>query len=246
MQSGRRFVTSAADRAYEALLERILSGEFPPGVRLVEEQLARDLQTSRTPVREALRRLGATAALVPDEAVAAGPFDVALELVGAPSLPDVLANLRTGGRVAVIGVGGGARMELDLLTVMSRRVRIGGSTLRARPLVDKALVAQAVAAHVVPLVASVMNVLSIGAAVGAITAAFQYGWLKPVLGFAKPGPIEVYLPVMMFAVLFGLTVNESLAAGVPVRVNCCPLKLIGVPLVYAPVATVAPVPSVTV
>lgn len=49
----------AADRAYEALLERILSGDYPPGVRLVEEQLAHDLHTSRTPVREALRRLGA-------------------------------------------------------------------------------------------------------------------------------------------------------------------------------------------
>lgn len=52
-------MTSAADRAYEALLERILGGQYPPGVRLVEEQLARDLHTSRTPVREALRRLGA-------------------------------------------------------------------------------------------------------------------------------------------------------------------------------------------
>lgn len=52
-------MTSAADRAYEALLDGILSGEYPPGMRLVEEQLARELQTSRTPVREALRRLGA-------------------------------------------------------------------------------------------------------------------------------------------------------------------------------------------
>jgi len=60
---------------------------------------------------------------------------------------------------------------------------------------------------VVPLMASVMNILSIGAALGAITAAFQFGWLKPVLGFAEAGPIEVYLPVMMFAVLFGLSMD---------------------------------------
>jgi putative drug exporter of the RND superfamily len=60
---------------------------------------------------------------------------------------------------------------------------------------------------VVPLMASVMNILSIGAALGAITAAFQFGWLQPVLGFAKAGPIEVYLPVMMFAVLFGLSMD---------------------------------------
>jgi RND superfamily putative drug exporter len=60
---------------------------------------------------------------------------------------------------------------------------------------------------VVPLTASIMNVLSIGAALGAITAAFQWGWLRPILGFAEAGPIEVYLPVMMFAVLFGLSMD---------------------------------------
>jgi RND superfamily putative drug exporter len=53
----------------------------------------------------------------------------------------------------------------------------------------------------------VMNVLSIGAALGAVTAAFQFGWLKPVLGFAAAGPIEVYLPLLMFAVLFGLSMD---------------------------------------
>src|SRR5262249_12706682 len=44
---------------------------------------------------------------------------------------------------------------------------------------------------VVPLMASAMNILSIGAALGAIVAAFQWGWLQPILGFAKAGPIEV-------------------------------------------------------
>ncbi len=60
---------------------------------------------------------------------------------------------------------------------------------------------------IVPLMAATMNVLSIGAALGAITASFQFGWLRPVLGFSRAGPIEVYLPVMMFAVLFGLSMD---------------------------------------
>jgi RND superfamily putative drug exporter len=60
---------------------------------------------------------------------------------------------------------------------------------------------------VIPTMASVMNILSIGAALGAMVAAFQWGWLRPALGFAKAGPIEVYLPVMMFAVLFGLSMD---------------------------------------
>jgi RND superfamily putative drug exporter len=59
----------------------------------------------------------------------------------------------------------------------------------------------------VPLVASVMNLLSIGAALGVITAAFQYGWGKNLIGFTKAGPIEVFVPVMMFAILFGLSMD---------------------------------------
>ena len=59
----------------------------------------------------------------------------------------------------------------------------------------------------VPLVASVMNLLSIGAALGVMTAAFQWGWGKSMLGITKAGPIEVFLPVLMFAVLFGLSMD---------------------------------------
>jgi RND superfamily putative drug exporter len=60
---------------------------------------------------------------------------------------------------------------------------------------------------VVPLVASVMNLLSIGAALGIMTAAFQFGWGKSILGFTKAGPIEVFVPVLMFAILFGLSMD---------------------------------------
>jgi RND superfamily putative drug exporter len=59
----------------------------------------------------------------------------------------------------------------------------------------------------VPLVASIMNLLSIGAALGIMTAAFQFGWGKSVLGLTKAGPIEVFVPVLMFAVLFGLSMD---------------------------------------
>jgi RND superfamily putative drug exporter len=59
----------------------------------------------------------------------------------------------------------------------------------------------------VPLVASIMNLLSIGAALGIMTAAFQYGWGKSILGFTRAGPIEVFVPVLMFAILFGLSMD---------------------------------------
>ncbi|MCC7413771.1 MAG: GntR family transcriptional regulator [Gammaproteobacteria bacterium] len=52
-------MTKAADRAYDAIRSRILAGEYPPGSHLKEEQIADDTGVSRTPVREALRRLSA-------------------------------------------------------------------------------------------------------------------------------------------------------------------------------------------
>ncbi|HEY2180727.1 MAG TPA: zinc-binding dehydrogenase [Solirubrobacteraceae bacterium] len=80
-----------------------------------------------------------------------GPFDVILELVGAPNMPDNLNALATGGRIAVIGVSAGAKTEINLLALMSKRARIHGSTLRARPLEQKALVARLVEHEVLPL-----------------------------------------------------------------------------------------------
>jgi len=104
--------------------------------------------------RDAVRALGAVEALPPDEALGKGPFDVVIELVGGPSFSGALAAMETGGRIAVIGVGGGGSVELDLLTLMHRRARVSGSTLRARPITEKVVVAGAVERHVLPLLAS--------------------------------------------------------------------------------------------
>jgi NADPH:quinone reductase-like Zn-dependent oxidoreductase len=83
-----------------------------------------------------------------------GPFDVVLELVGAPNLPGDLQALATGGRIAVIGVGAGFKADVNLLALMGKRARIMASTLRARPLEEKALTARAVERHVLPLLAA--------------------------------------------------------------------------------------------
>ena len=81
---------------------------------------------------EAVAGLGAAEVIAPAEVAARGPYDVVLELVGAAALPASLEGLATTGRVVVIGVGSGARLEIDLLQLMSRRARLFASTLRAR------------------------------------------------------------------------------------------------------------------
>src|SRR5262245_36493937 len=104
-------------------------------------------------LRDAVAGFGATV-VAPDEFGEHGPFDVVLELVGAPNIPDDLRSLAIGGRIAVIGVGAGAAAELNLLDLMGKRARIHGSTLRARSLEDKAAAARAVERHVLPLLAN--------------------------------------------------------------------------------------------
>jgi len=104
-------------------------------------------------LREAVAGFGATA-VDPAGFADHGPFDVVLELVGAPNIADNVRSLRTGGRIAVIGVGAGTRAELNLLDLMARRGSIHASTLRARSLEEKAAAARAVERHVLPLLAS--------------------------------------------------------------------------------------------
>lgn len=105
-------------------------------------------------LHDRVRDLGADEVVEPDRVGGYGPFDVSLELVGAPGVAPALQALSTGGRIVVIGVGAGAKVELNLLALMGKRATVGGSTLRARPLAEKAEVARRVEAEVLPGLAS--------------------------------------------------------------------------------------------
>jgi NADPH:quinone reductase-like Zn-dependent oxidoreductase len=129
------------------------------GIAGVQLAAAAGAQVVATVRNEALRQdvaalgnaIGTTIVVAPEDFVEHGPFDVVLELVGAPNLPDDLRALAPGGRISVIGVGAGAKAELNLLELMGKRARIHGSTLRARSLEEKAVVARRMERHVLPL-----------------------------------------------------------------------------------------------
>ncbi len=137
-----------------ALVNGASGGVGTAGVQLAAAAGARVSATTRhAEHRRALEEMGARV-LGPDGAAESGPYDVILELVGAPNMTGNLGALGTGGRVSVIGVGAGARFEVDLLAVMGKRARILGSTLRSRSLEEKALAAREVERHVLPLLES--------------------------------------------------------------------------------------------
>jgi NADPH2:quinone reductase len=89
-----------------------------------------------------------------EEFASRGPFDVVLEVVGAPNFAADLDSLAVGGRISIIGVGGGGRAEINLLTLMGKHARVHGSLLRPRPLEQKADAAQRVVRHVLPALAA--------------------------------------------------------------------------------------------
>jgi RND superfamily putative drug exporter len=60
---------------------------------------------------------------------------------------------------------------------------------------------------VIPVKAALMNLLSVGAAFGVVTAVFQWGWAGDLLGITRTGPVESFLPMMLFGVLFGLSMD---------------------------------------
>jgi NADPH:quinone reductase-like Zn-dependent oxidoreductase len=139
--------------------ERLLVHGAAGGVGMAAVQLgtmagARVTATVRNEhSREQIAALGVNA-LAPDEFAEAGPFDVILELVGAPNFPanfDALAPL---GRIGVVGIGAGAQVDLDLRMLMFKRARLFGTVMRARALEEKAVMTRAVEKAVLPGFAS--------------------------------------------------------------------------------------------
>jgi NADPH2:quinone reductase len=140
--------------------ERLLVHGAAGGVGTAAVQLgvaagAHVTATVRRPeAREAVTALGAHEVLEPEGFEQRGPFDVILELVGAPNLGPNLEAVNTQGRIVVIGIGAGAKGELNLRDLMTKRATLRASTLRARPLEEKAATARAMERHVLPLFAA--------------------------------------------------------------------------------------------
>jgi NADPH:quinone reductase-like Zn-dependent oxidoreductase len=139
--------------------ERVLVHGAAGGVGMAAVQLAtmagaRVSATVRNPeCREQIAALGVNS-LEPDGFEEHGPFDVILELVGGPNMAANLKALAELGRICVIGVGAGAKVELNLLALMGKRACIYGSMLRSRSLEDKADAARRVERAVLPGFAS--------------------------------------------------------------------------------------------
>jgi NADPH:quinone reductase-like Zn-dependent oxidoreductase len=144
------------------LVHAVGSGVGTAAVQLARAAGARVLGTSRTPDKLArAQELGLDAGLSAEDFAAdalretgGAGVEVVLDVVGGPYLEGNVAALGTRGRLVLLSTLGGQDAPLPIRTVMSKRLRIFGSVLRARPLEEKIAASQAFAAQVNPLLAS--------------------------------------------------------------------------------------------
>ena len=206
--------TLTTRRAYDLLAEGFGPGHNGPLVLAVEVPSAADRPVVTTLVRH-LQTTPGVAFAAPPSFNAAG--DTAVVIVLPTTAPQdlrtqslvhrirgqVVPAAVTGSGVRVL-VGGETAAAVDSSTDFSHRLPwvIGGVVLLS------CLLLMAVFRSVaVPIKAAVMNLLSIGAAYGVIVAVFQWGWLGSVVGITKTAPIDPWVPLMLFTILFGLSMD---------------------------------------
>jgi putative drug exporter of the RND superfamily len=120
------------------------------------------------------------------------------------TLRDSLIPQAEHGSGLVVHVGGQTATAIDFAHVLGSKLPL---FIAVVVILAFALLAAVFRSLLIPLIASALNLLSVVAALGAITAVFTKGWGASLLGLSGTGPVDAFLPVVMFSVLFGLSMD---------------------------------------
>jgi putative drug exporter of the RND superfamily len=196
----------------------LIAKGFGPGFNGAVEAVAK---LPRAGDRAALRRVAATIRQAPNVASVSPPQlspdgTTAVWNVYATSAPqdaattDLVNDLRdrvlppvesaTG---ATVLVGGPTATQIDFSHVLASKLPLFVGVV---VLLSALLLLVVFRSVVIPIQAAVMNLTSIGASLGAMVLVFQHGWLGGLLGVTG-GPIEAFIPVFLFAIVFGLSMD---------------------------------------
>ncbi|MBS1883027.1 MAG: MMPL family transporter [Actinobacteria bacterium] len=187
-----QLVAKVPDKGAEAGFERVLAA-----ARKVEDVVA------VTPAKVLPGRDGQPPVAIASVVPAGSPQDASttdlLHTLRSETIPDATTN--GGPRVLV---GGQTAVFEDFSQVLAQKLPL---FIGVVVLLSFLLLMAVFRSLVVPLMASAMNLISAGAAFGIVTAVFQWGWGASLIGIDRTGPIEAFLPVMVFAILFGLSMD---------------------------------------
>jgi RND superfamily putative drug exporter len=214
--SGNDPVSLTTRQSYDMLAEGFGPGFNGPLV-LAAELPARDpsAQHTLTAFDQHLASVPGVARLVPaqynqagDAAViivypSAAPQDAATSTL-VQTLRDTVIPAATAGSDVHILVGGETAAGIDASAALSARLPWVIALVIVLAFIILTVVFRSI---LIPLKAAVMNLLSIGAAYGVIVAVYQWGWLGSVFSVSRTGPIDPWIPLMMFTITFGLSMD---------------------------------------
>jgi RND superfamily putative drug exporter len=204
--------SSTTRKAYDLLAQGFGPG-FNGPLQLVAEAPSAGQKAAFKRVVDEVRKTSGVVAATPPVIVGK---DIALAQVypkGSPqdkSTSDLVHHLRdqvvpnaAQGQVRTL-VGGSTAIGIDFSKVLSDKLPL---FIGIVVLLSFILLMAVFRSLVIPLMAAVMNLLSVAAAFGVVVAVFQWGWGAELIGVDRTGPIEAFLPVMVFAILFGLSMD---------------------------------------
>ncbi len=211
--NGNRAEWQTARRAYD-----LLADGFGPGFNGPLQLVA---QVDETITQNDLQAITQAVQADPDVVFASPPFDAPNSLVvwkiiqrespqaeGTSLLVHRLRNdvlpAAIGDSGLVINVGGFTAIGVDLSDYFAERIFLFVSAVLLLSFLLLMIVFRSL---LVPLKAVVMNLLSIGAAYGIVVAIFQWGWGAGLIGAGQAGPIDPFIPMMLFAIVFGLSMD---------------------------------------
>jgi RND superfamily putative drug exporter len=203
---------STTRKAYD-----LLAQGFGPGFNGPLQLVA---QTPTAEQKAAFKRVVDKVAKTPEVVAATPPATVGKDISLAQVYPkdspqdkatnDLVQKLRKDvvpaaeqGQVHVL-VGGSTAIGIDFSKVLSGKLPL---FIGIVVLLSFLLLMAVFRSLVIPLMAAIMNLLSVAAAFGVVVAMFQWGWGAELIGVDRTGPIEAFLPVMVFAILFGLSMD---------------------------------------
>ena len=120
------------------------------------------------------------------------------------NLRDTLIPRASRGTSLAVHVGGVTATNIDFSHVLTGKLPV---FIAIVVLLAFLLLMTVFRSLLIPLTAAVMNLLSVGAALGALNAVFNWGWGSSVLRLSGTGPIDAFIPVLLFSVLFGLSMD---------------------------------------
>ncbi len=203
-------------KAYDMIAEGFGPGFNGPFLAVVEIDSPADLPTVAA-LTEAISTTEGVAVAAgplpnnPDDPQAAiinivpttSPQDEATETLVKELRDEVIPGVIGDSDTIEVNVTGGVPANIDFTRYLSQRIVIFFGAVLGLSFLLLMMVFRSV---LVPLKAVIMNVISIGAAYGVVVAIFQWGWLGDIIGI-EPAPIEPFVPMMLFAIVFGLSMD---------------------------------------